>query len=66
MELLQKRLKECRKEQKLTQAQVAKHINKTRETYTRYENGAITPDIETLALIADLFKTSIDYLVGRY
>lgn len=66
METLGKRLKERRKELQMTQQEVAAKINKTRETYTRYENGKVMPDIETLALLADIYKTSVDYLIGRY
>jgi transcriptional regulator with XRE-family HTH domain len=60
------RLKERRKELKLTQQDIANMINKTRETYCRYELGTLNPDIETLAKIADIFKVSVDYLIGRY
>lgn len=66
MEALGKRLKERRKELQMTQQEVAAKINKTRETYTRYENNKVMPDIETLALLADIYKTSVDYLIGRY
>ena len=66
MDVLGKRLKECRKKIGLTQQQVAEKISKTRETYCRYELGTLVPDIATLAMLADIFKTSVDYLIGRY
>lgn len=60
------RLRQLRIEHNLTQEQISKIINKTRATYCRYENGTLKPDIETLTIIADLYKTSLDYLTGRY
>jgi len=60
------RLKQLRQEHNLTQDWIASRINKTRATYCRYENGTLKPDIDTLTIIADIYKTSLDYLVGRY
>lgn len=66
MATLKDRLKEERKAQKLTQDDVAKQISKSRATYARYETGEREPDIETLKHLANTFKTSVDYLIGRY
>jgi transcriptional regulator with XRE-family HTH domain len=63
---LKDRLKEIRNTQKLTQEDVSKQINKSRAAYARYETGDREPDIETLKKIADIFKISVDYLIGRY
>ena len=35
-------------------------------TYAGYETGRYEPDLETLTKIADYYKISIDYLIGRY
>lgn len=64
--LIGTKLKEARKEKRLTQKQIAEIIHKTRETYCRYENGTLQPDIETLITIANAYKVSLDYLTGRY
>ena len=64
--ILCKRLKEKRSAAKLTQADIAKVLGVTQSTYSYYESGRNEPDIKTLAKIADIFETSIDYLIGRY
>jgi len=61
-----KRLKELRLSHKLTQADVAEQIHVSRPTYTEYELGKKRPSLETLVKLADLYKTSVDYLIGRY
>lgn len=60
------KLKELRKAHNMTQAEVAERIHVSRPTYTQYELGKKRPGLEILVNIADLYKTSIDYLVGRY
>lgn len=58
------RLKELRKSKHLTQAQVAEGINCTTAAYTRYEAGDREPSMETLAMLAEFFGVSMDYLYG--
>lgn len=60
------RLLELRKQHGMSQQQVADKINVSRSSYSQYELGIKQPTIQTLKLIADLYKCSIDYLVGRY
>ena len=60
-----KRLRELRQEHKLTQEQAAEVMAVTRRTYLRYEQGDAAPDIRQAALLADRYKVSLDYLVGR-
>lgn len=66
METLKDRLKKERKSHEMTQEDVSKMIQKSRATYARYETGEREPDIDTLKKLADVFKTSVDYLIGRY
>jgi transcriptional regulator with XRE-family HTH domain len=66
MAALKDRLKSERSAHNLTQEEVSKKINKSRATYARYETGEREPDIETLKQLADVFKTSVDYLIGRF
>lgn len=66
MVTLPERLRELRKSNNLTQAQVAEILHISRPAYTQYETGNKQPSIETLVKLADLFKTSVDYLIGRY
>lgn len=63
--ILSQRLKECRKEYGYTQNQVAIYYDITEKTYQNYELMTREPKIEILIKIADLFGTTLDYLVGR-
>ena len=58
-------LKEIRVKRNLTQQQVADQIGCSSVVYSRYENGARQPSIETLLLLADLFDVTVDFLLGR-
>ncbi len=64
-EILSRRLKELRREKGYTQNQVAIYCDITEKTYQNYELMTREPKIEILIRIADLFDTTIDYLVGR-
>ncbi len=63
--VLAKRLKKCRKEKGLTQQQVAIYCDITEKTYQNYELMTREPKLEILIKIADFYKVSLDYLVGR-
>lgn len=63
--ILGQRIKKLRKEQQLTQEQVAKKLNISVAALSRYETGYFEP--KSLALIVELamlFKVSTDYLLG--
>lgn len=64
-DILSKRLKECRKELGFTQLQVATYCDITEKAYQNYELMTREPKLEVLIRIADLYKVSLDYLVGR-
>ncbi len=61
----QYRLKELRKEYKMTQEGLANKLGLVRTAIANYETGRTNPDVETLNLIADIFNTTTDYLLGR-
>ena len=58
------RLNELRIENGLSTTQLAKVLNVTHPTISRWENGKITPTIDQLYNIALYFKVSADYLIG--
>ena len=58
------RLKELRKSKKLTQAQVANHLNLSKATISGYENNLKTPSVEVLIQLSLLYGVSTDYLLG--
>lgn len=59
------RIIELRKEAGLNQTQVAERIGCVLKTYQNYEQGHNYPTIEYTAALAELYKVSIDYLLGR-
>ncbi len=63
--LIKERLKELRKENSLTQKQIAKIINKSETAYASWEQGLAEPCINDLILLSNYYKVSIDYLVGK-
>ena len=58
-------LKELRKEQKKTQAEMAAAFGVSVRQYQNYEGGAFYPDVAGLMKMADYFDVSTDYLLGR-
>ncbi|MFI3230500.1 MAG: helix-turn-helix transcriptional regulator [bacterium] len=64
-QILAKRLKECRKDLKMTQMQVSIQCDISERAYQNYELMLREPKLEILLRIADCYKVSIDYLVGR-
>lgn len=59
-------LKELREEQGKTQKELAEDLHISQVTYSNYELGKREPNIETLIALANYFRVSIDFLVGRY
>ena len=56
-------LKRMRIENNLTQAEVAKVLGMSRQAYSKYETGESDPSTATLRTLADLYGTTVDYLV---
>ena len=59
------RLKQIRKERKISQLRLAIDLNMNQNTISRYENREREADYETLIRFADYFEVSLDYLLGR-
>ena len=59
------RLKELRKERKVSQLKLAMDLNISQNSVSRYENGEREAGYDTLVAIADYFNVSVDYLLGR-
>lgn len=58
-------LKQLRKSRNLSQEDVAKVLNTTVSTISRYETGEREPNLESLCMLADFFDVSLNYLLGR-
>ncbi len=52
-----------RKDNKMSQEDLAEVLNVTRQTVSNWENGKNYPDITTLVLISDKFNISLDILL---
>lgn len=63
MEQLQDRLKNLRKNKKLTQTDVASYLGLTTSAIYKYEIGKAEPNSETLQNYSKLFNVSLDYLL---
>jgi transcriptional regulator with XRE-family HTH domain len=59
------RISEIRQQKGLTQAEIAKYLKVTQQTYSSYETGKRQMNYETLCMLADYFEVSTDYLLGR-
>ncbi len=57
------RLKALRQENNFTQKQISDILGLDRSTYAYYELARTRPDIDTLVMLAKIFKVSTDYLL---
>ena len=64
MKIFSQRLIALRKERDMTQADLAKAVNKTRSTISGYETEGKEPDYGLLCDLAKFFSVSVDYLLG--
>lgn len=60
-----KTLQSHRKKKGLTQEQLAKILNVSRQTISKWETNRGFPDIENLIWLCDIYEISLDQLVGR-
>lgn len=58
------RIKELRTKQKVSQQQLAEHLQITQQAVYKYEHVFSEPDIDTLIECARYFDTTVDYLIG--
>ncbi len=58
------RLRDLREDNDYKQREVAKYLSCAQNTYAQYENGTRRIPLELLGKLADLYKTSVDYLIG--
>lgn len=59
------RLKEIREDRDLLQKDIAKKLNIKQQQYSEYEIGKRLIPINYLSQLADIYDTSIDYLLGK-
>ncbi|GKQ43429.1 hypothetical protein RD055328_13520 [Companilactobacillus sp. RD055328] len=56
-------LKKYRKKSKLTQEFVAEHLHVTRQTISQWEIGKITPNLDILSELSELYHCDIQQLI---
>lgn len=54
----------ARKSAKMTQQYVSDVLSISRTNITKYENGTLEPNIETIGQLAELYNVSTDWLFG--
>ena len=54
---------QLRKQNKLTQAELAQRLNYSDKAISKWERGESIPDIEILKQISDMFGVTVDYLL---
>ena len=59
------RLKDLREDMDLTQAKVGALLNTTQQQYYKYEKGIQEIPAHHLITLADYYRVSVDYLLGR-
>ena len=59
------RLEDLRVDQDKTQIEIAEYLNLNREVYRRYEKGIREIPVWALLKLAELYRTSTDYILGR-
>lgn len=65
MSVISNKLRLLRHLSGMTQQEVANAVGITRVAYTFYENGKRTPPPDVLISVANLYKTTVDDLVGN-
>ena len=58
-------LAELRRDNNLTQKELANLLNISGSSISAYERGTRLPDIYVLELFSDFFNVSTDYLIGK-
>lgn len=58
-------IKQLRQDNQLTQEDLAKSLNVTRQAVSNWENNRNLPDLEMLLLISNLYDLSLDQLLNK-
>ena len=59
------RIRDLREDKDLTQQALAQLLNVSQTTYSRYESGTLDIPTASLIKLADFYRVSVDYLLGR-
>ncbi|WP_298034386.1 helix-turn-helix domain-containing protein [uncultured Dysosmobacter sp.] len=59
------RLRNLREDNEKTQGELAALLGTTQQQYSKYEKGIQEIPVHHLLTLADFYKVSVDYLLGR-
>ncbi len=59
------KLRDLREDHDLGQKDIAELLSVSQATYSRYESGILDVPSISLIKLADFYKVSVDYLLGR-
>lgn len=59
------RLRTLRKQNLLSQQELADKMGVSKQTISQYERGVREPDFESLEALCDIFNVSSDYILGK-
>lgn len=59
------KIRDLREDHDLTQQQVAELLHCDRSLYSKYERGERPLPLEIAVQLADFYKVSVDYILGR-
>ena len=59
------RIRDLREDNDHKQKEIAKLLNISQATYSRYETGELDIPHSALQILAEFYNTSVDYLLGR-
>ena len=63
--MLGQNIRMLRQARGLSQVDLGKRLNVSKQSIANWENDNIKPAVETLVQMADFFSVSTDYLLGR-
>lgn len=61
---LRLRIRDLREDNDMNQAEMAKLLGVSQQTYSRYESHTTEIPLESLIWLAEYYNTSVDYLLG--
>lgn len=62
---LNENIKQLRVQNGLNQVELARAMNVTKQCVSNWENDNVQPSVEMLVRLADYFRVSADFLLGR-
>ena len=65
IEVMRIRLKNLREENNLKQDDLAAQLHISRSTIAGYETGKTMPSLDIIDRYAEIFNTTVDYIIGR-